>query len=72
MIDYKDITVEQSASLVRVFTRHIRDSGHPNFRNMGFIDWIKRDVAKTHYDDCLLAAVPNMWIGIERDGYTHT
>jgi len=72
MIDHNGITIEQSAALVRVFTRHVRDTDHLDFLNMGFIDWIQRDVIKLHYDDCLLAAVPDMFIGIERDGYSHT
>jgi hypothetical protein len=72
MIDHNDITIEQSAALVRVFTRHVRDTDHLDFRNMGFIDWIQRDVAKTYFDDSIMACVPTMWIGIEPDGYTHT
>ena len=66
------ITTEQSASLVRVFERHVRDTDHPDFSNMGFVGWVQRDVIALHYDDCLLAAVPDMFIGIERDGYSHT
>jgi len=65
-------TREQSASLVRVFEQHVRDTDHAGFVNTGFLDWIERDVIKLHYDDCLLAAVPDMFIGIERDGYSHT
>ena len=72
MIDHKDITIEQSTALVRVFTRHVRDTDHLEFRNMGFIDWIQRDVAKAYFDDSIMACVPTMWIGIEPDGYTHT
>ena len=47
MLTADQVTAEQSAALVRVFTRHVRDTDHLDFRNMGFIDWIQRDVAKT-------------------------
>jgi len=72
MLTADQVTAEQSASLVRVFTRHVRDTDHLEFRNMGFIDWIQRDVAKAYFDDSIMACVPTMWIGIEPDGYTHT
>ena len=72
MLTADQITAEQSAALVRVFTRHVRDTDHLDFRNMGFIDWIQRDVAKVYFDDSIMACVPTMWIGIEPDGYTHT
>jgi len=72
MLTADQITAEQSAALVRVFTRHVRDTDHLDFRNMGFIDWIQRDVAKVYFDDSIIACVPTMWIGIEPDGYTHT
>ena len=72
MLTADQITAEQSAALVRVFTRHVRDTDHLEFRNMGFIDWIQRDVAKAYFDDSIMACVPTMWIGIEPDGYTHT
>ena len=68
-----NITPEQSASLVRVFERHIRDTDDLTFKNLGFVDWVKRDVILLDYlDKCLLATVPGMTIGIERDGYSHT
>jgi len=66
------ITPEQSASLVRVFEWHVRDTDHGDFKNLGFVDWVKRDVVKLHFDNCLLATVPGMSIGIEVDGYSHT
>ena len=72
MLTADQVTAEQSAALVRVFTRHVRDTDHLDFRNMGFIDWIQRDVAKAFFDDSIMACVPTMWIGIEPDGYTHT
>jgi len=72
MLTADQVTAEQSAALVRVFTRHVRDTDHLDFRNMGFIDWIQRDVAKVYFDDSIMACVPTMWIGIEPDGYTHT
>tara|TARA_R100001443_G_scaffold92144_1_gene98855 strand:- start:163 stop:381 length:219 start_codon:yes stop_codon:yes gene_type:complete len=65
-----NLTPEQSASLVRVFERHVRDTDHGDFKNVGFLDWIKRDVIQLDYlDNCLLATVPGMTIGIEVDGY---
>ena len=72
MLTADQVTAEQSAALVRVFTRHVRDTDHLDFRNMGFIDWIQRDVAKAYFDDSIMACVPTMWIGVEPDGYTHT
>ena len=72
MLTADQVTAEQSAALVRVFTRHVRDTDHLDFRNMGFIDWIQRDVAKAYFDDSIMACVPTMWIGIEPDGYAHT
>jgi len=72
MLTADQVTAEQSAALVRVFTRHVRDTDHLDFRNMGFIDWIQRDVTKVYFDDSIMACVPTMWIGIEPDGYTHT
>jgi len=72
MLTADQVTAEQSAALVRVFTRHVRDTDHLAFRNMGFIDWIQRDVAKAYFDDSIMACVPTMWIGIEPDGYAHT
>ncbi len=72
MLTADQVTAEQSAALVRVFTRHVRDTDHLDFRNMGFIDWIQRDVAKTYFDDSIMACVPTLWIGIAPEGYKHT
>jgi len=33
-------TREQAASLVRVFERHVRDTQHAGFVNLGFLDWL--------------------------------
>ncbi len=68
----KTATSEQSTALVRIFERHVRDSEHGDFKNLGFLDWIKRDVIRSHAMDCLLATVPGMTIGIETDGLSHT
>jgi hypothetical protein len=65
-------TAEQSKTLVRIFERHVRDPEHGDFKNLGFLDWVKRDVVRSHAMDCLLATVPGMTIGIEVDGYSHT
>ena len=73
-MDLNEITItpEQSSALVRIFERHVRDSHDLTFRNLGFLDWVDRDVVALHYANCLLAGVPGMHIGIERDGYAHT
>ena len=69
----KTATPEQSTALVRIFERHVRDSEHGDYKNVGFLDWIKRDVIQLEYlDNCLLATVPGMTIGIEIDGLSHT
>ena len=65
-------TPEQDKALVRVFEQHVLDSQHPDFAYMTFTDWIAKDVHKAVYDDCIMAAVPNMWLGIETNGYTHS
>ena len=65
-------TDEQDKALRRVFERHVLDSQHPDFAYMTFTDWIVKHVHKASYDDCIMAAVPNMWLGIETNGYTHS
>ena len=65
-------TPEQDKALVRVFEQHVLDSQHPDFAYMTFTVWIVKDVHKAVYDDCIMAAVPNMWLGIETNGYTHS
>ena len=67
----KIITPDQDCKLVQVFERHVRDSGHGDFKNLGFVDWVERDVHPA-FSDCIMAAVPNMILGIEPDGYTHS
>ncbi len=68
----KTISLPQVDALIRIFERHVRDSDHGDFKNLGFLDWVKRDVVRSHAMDCLLATVPGMTIGIEVDGYSHT
>jgi hypothetical protein len=65
-------TPEQDKALVRVFEQHVLDSQHPDFAYMTFTDWVVKDVHKAMYDDCIMAAVPNMWLGIETNGHTHS
>ena len=65
-------TPEQDKALVKVFEQHVLDSQHPGFAYLTFTDWIVKDVHKAIMDDCIMAAVPNMWLGIETDGYTHS
>jgi hypothetical protein len=66
-----EATKLQKDALVRVFERHVRDSDHGDFKNLGFIDWVERDVHPA-FSDCIMVAVPNMILGIEPDGYTHS
>ena len=63
---------DQQTAIRRIFERHVRDSDHPDFKNLGFADWGRRDVVKLWFDDCAMATVPDMQIGIETDGYSHT
>ena len=65
-------TDEQQTVLQRVLERHIVDSEHPEFKNRGFRDWILGDVHKAIADDCVMVKIPDMWLGIEPDGYTHS
>ena len=65
-------TPEQDKALVKVFEQHVLDSQHPDFAYLTFTDWGVKDVHKAMYDDCIMAAVPDMWLGIETDGYTHS
>ena len=62
----------QQTAIRRIFERHVRDSDHPDFKNLGFADWVRRDVVKLWFADCAMATVPDMQIGIETDGYSHT
>jgi hypothetical protein len=66
-----EATKLQKDALVKVFERHVRDSDHGDFKNLGFIDWVTRDVHPA-FSDCIMVAVPNMMLGIEPDGYTHS
>ena len=79
-LNQKEITMDminneatklQKDALVREFERHVRDSDHGDFKNLGFIDWVERDVHPA-FSDCIMVAVPNMMLGIEPDGYTHS
>jgi len=66
-----EATKLQADALVNVFVRHVRDSDHGDFKNLGFVDWVEKDVHPA-FSDCIMAAVPNMILGIEPDGYTHS
>ena len=61
-------TAAQQCALVRIFCRHIRDTDHPLYKGVGFVDWVARDCYVLHFDGCAMANVPHMTIGIERDG----
>ena len=65
-------TTDQQSALVRIFCRHVRDTDHPLYKGVGFVDWVARDCYALHFDDCAMCNVPDMTIGIERDGYAHT
>ncbi|MEC7463976.1 MAG: hypothetical protein VYA43_01360 [Pseudomonadota bacterium] len=65
-------TAEQQSALVRIFCSHVRDTDHPLYKDLGFVDWVAKDCHSLHFDDCAMANVPHMVIGIERDGYAHT
>ena len=69
LIQYTD---KQRTSLLRIHSRHVRDTDHPLYKDLGFVDWVARDCHPLHFDDCAMANVPHMVIGIERDGYAHT
>ena len=66
-----EATKPQVEALVRVFVRHVRDSDHGDFKNLGFVDWVVKDVHLA-FSDCIMAMVPNMTLGIETDGHTHS
>ena len=65
-------TPEQDEALVKVYEIHVLDSQHPDFAYITFTDWVVKHVSKASYDDCIMAAIPNMWLGIETNGYTHS
>ena len=65
-------TAAQQTALVRIYSRHVRHTDHADFAGMEFTDWLQRDVTVASFNDCVMAAVPNMVIGIEPDGHTHT
>ena len=65
-------TTPQQSALKRIFEQHVRDTDHPDFKNMGFVDWVQQECTPQHFDECVMVSVPNMFIGIERDGYAHT
>lgn len=66
-----EATKPQVEALVRVFVRHVLDSDHGDFKNLGFVDWVEKDVHLA-FSDCIMAMVPNMTLGIETDGHTHS
>ena len=69
LIQYTD---KQRTSLLRIHGQHIGSSNHPDFKRTNFITWVARDCYNLEYLDCAMAHVPNMAIGIEHDGYSHT
>jgi len=67
-----ELSPEQDKALKKVFQQHVLDSQHPDFAHMTFSDWVVKHVHKAFFDDCIMTAVPNMWLGIETNGYTHS
>lgn len=65
-------TPEQQTALVRIYSRHVKHTDHRDFVGIEFTDWLQRHVTELWFDDSVMAAVPNMTIGIEPDGYAHT
>ena len=65
-------TAAQQTALVRIYSRHVRHADHPDFAGIEFTDWLQRHVTGLWFDDSVMAAVPDMTIGIEPDGYAHT
>ena len=65
-------TAAQQTALVRIYSRHVKHTDHADFAGMEFTDWLQRHVTASSFDDSVMAAVPNMVIGIEPDGYAHT
>ncbi len=65
-------TDEQDKALKRVFEQHILDSQHPDFAYLTYTDWVVKHVHKAFFDDCIMAAVPDMLLGIETNGHTHS
>lgn len=60
-----DLTREQRVALKRVWLRHI-DPALLSYREF------RRQVVQVFYDDCVMIEIPGMWLGIEKDGYTHS
>jgi hypothetical protein len=73
------LTKPQRASLKRVYDRHIVEGSLPKpapGKATGFYCPTYREFRRTVQPyiggDCVLVKVPGMWIGIERDGHSHT
>ena len=45
-----EATKLQADALVNVFVRHVRDSDHGDFKNLGFVDWVEKDVHQAFSD----------------------
>jgi hypothetical protein len=56
------ITKEQRLAVKRVFDRHINNATYREFRARVQMGW-----------DCIMVETDTgMWLGIEKDGYTHS
>ena len=62
------ITKEQRAAIYRLWLR-ARDPGQSAPTTATYRQFRRRAV---HGFDCLMIQLWGMWIGIERDGYTHS
>lgn len=61
-------TKAQRIALKKVYERTVEDI-HPSLR-MGYREWRKHLVFPG--PDCIMVKFCGMWLGIEKDGYTHS
>lgn len=59
----KPITRQQREALKRVYDRQPLPVTYREFR---------RQAVRASYDDCVMIAWNNMWLGIEKCGYCHS
>jgi hypothetical protein len=61
-------TREQREALADVYAR---TQQWPKPLEMTYLQF-RRTVTAVHHMDCLIVPFGSMWLGIERDGYTHS
>ena len=62
------ITKEQRTALKRIYDRD-QNSDQPTWNNYREF---RRTVQYASYDSCIMVPWSGMWLGIEKDGYTHS